>query len=190
MKSYNGKNSADKAGLISIISLALVLGGIIFVCISTFSGDNDSIWFKLAVVGWVIVYVVLNDWVEPYYSKAFNDMTKVQGKYYIAYFMIDVISFIFLTLFVVNAGEFKEPLHYLCVAAFVVLIVPKNICYRQSMDKKKRKKKYDVINNIQKEYINKTAFEEPKLTRDRFVTLEPEEYVGGKSVDEQGTIKR
>ena len=189
MKSYKGKNSADKAGIISIISLALILGGIVFVCIATFSGDNDSVWFKLAVVGWVIVYVVLNDWLEPYYSKAFNDMTRQQGKYYIAYFVLDIISFIFLTVFVVNAGDFNEPVHYACVIMFVLLIVPKNICHSHSMDKK-RKIKYDVVNNTQKEYIHRESFEEPKLTRDRFVTLEAEEYVGGKSVDEQGTIKR
>ncbi len=190
MKAYKGKNSADKAGLISIISLGLILGGIVFVCMSTFSGDNGSIWFKVAVVAWVVVYVFLNDLLEPYYAQEFNDMTKQQGKCYLVYFTLDVISFVLLALFVVNAGNLKEPLHYLCIVLFVILIVPKHIFRKRSMDKKKRKKKYDVINNSQKEYIRREVFEEPKLTRDRFVTLEPEEYVGGKSVDEQGTIKR
>ena len=235
MLEYNGNNSEKIVKIISILTTCMIVIGLGFILLASISGNNTGVMYKVVVLAWIVLYLLINDLAEPYFSKLFNTMTPAQKKSYFAYFFLNFVSFIMLGLFVVNAHLYVEPFHYVALVVFVVLIIPKNILLKQAVSSKKTdaysqigksaeyvegmykfdeyvdiagkkkksklKKEKNYISNqnynrkssykstSKKKNPGQEAFEEPRLVRDRFITMELEGYVGGKSVDDTGNVK-
>lgn len=186
MVSYNGKNSADKAGIVSIISMLLLIGGLIFIILFSIRGLNNTFTYRAVIILWVLVYLFLTDWLEPYFEKVFNDMTAAEGKKYMEYFALDVFGFVCLTMFALTASLSFSPLSLLWVLGFVIIIVPRQLIYSQTVGSvKKRKSSYSSKKTVKKKKVQgMQSFADPELSVDRFEKMDISGYVNNPSVDD------
>lgn len=199
--------------IMTVTNLVLVLAGVIFVVAVSLSGLNGRVWYKILVVALIVGYSVMYNIAALYNVKAFENMTKRQGKTYLLYMLFDVIALCFLAMFVVNAGNFDEPFHYVSLGVFLILTIPRHLLYHQATDELKesygtgrhkrtaeqaRKSGYQTMTAMgvirtdavreRRPGKKQEQFAEPVLRKDRFVNMKMEGYVGGRSVDEKDNV--
>lgn len=182
------------------VNMLLLILGLMYVVMVTASGYNDTLWYKLSLMILMMGYSVLFNIAALYGMNAFENMTRQQGRSYFAYMIFDAVELCFLAMFVVNAGDYDEPFHYISLGIFVILTIPRYILYHAAVDSVKEvsareKAKADHIVTAKDEYADKKRekekFPEPKLREDRFVSMklgEQEGYVGTRSVDDKGNL--
>ena len=180
----------DMSRVSMVVNMVLVLAGLLYVIVVTVSGYNGRLWYKLSVMLLMVGYSLLFNIAALYNMQAFDNMTKQQGRSYFGYMIFDAVELCFLAMFVVNAGDFDEPFHYISLGVFLVLTIPRHMLYHDAVDEVKEKEKRRIAkkNSSAAVQSNKERFEEPKLREDRFVSMKLEGYVGGRSVDEAGNI--
>ena len=199
--------------VMTVTNLVLLLAGVVFVAAVSFSGLNGRLWYKLLVVVLVVCYSVMYNIAALYNVKAFDSMTRRQGKCYLLYMLFDVIALCFLALFVVNAGSFDEPFHYVSLGVFLILTIPRHLLYHQATDELKeaygtsrnkraseqaKKSGYQTVTSMgvirtsagkeRRPAKKQEQFAEPELRKDRFVNMRMDGYVGGRSVDEKDNV--
>ena len=180
----------DMSRVSMVVNMVLVLAGLLYVIVVTVSGYNGRLWYKLSVMLLMVGYSLLFNIAALYNMQAFDNMTKQQGRSYFGYMIFDAVELCFLAMFVVNAGDFDEPFHYISLGVFLVLTIPRHMLYHDAVDEVKEKEKRRIAkkNSLAAVQSTKERFEEPKLREDRFVSMKLEGYVGGRSVDEAGNI--
>ena len=173
-----------------VVNMVLVLAGLLYVIVVTVSGYNGRLWYKLSVMLLMVGYSMLFNVAALYNMQAFDNMTKQQGRSYFGYMIFDAVELCFLAMFVVNAGDFDEPFHYISLGVFLVLTIPRHMLYHDAVDevKEKERQRSSKKNSAAAKKGMPVQFEEPKLREDRFVSMKLEGYVGGRSVDETGNI--
>lgn len=177
MVAYKGKNGATKAGIVSILSILLLMLGMAFVFFFTMKELNNSFGYRMIIIIWVLAFLFLNDWLEPYFARVFNEMTKAQGIMYIWYFAVDMCGFICLTVFVLTANATIAYYDYLMLAMFVLFQIPKRILYVKTIGvyKKAHRNKVKPVPHINVSEME--LFSEPTLKNDRFENMEMKGYV-------------
>ena len=180
----------DMSRVSMVVNMVLVLAGLLYVIVVTVSGYNGRLWYKLSVMLLMVGYSLLFNIAALYNMQAFDNMTKQQGRSYFGYMIFDAVELCFLAMFVVNAGDFDEPFHYISLGVFLVLTIPRHMLYHDAVDEVKEKEKRRIAKKNSSAAVQSTKerFEEPKLREDRFVSMKLEGYVGGRSVDEAGNI--
>ena len=180
----------DMSRVSMVVNMVLVLAGLLYVIVVTVSGYNGRLWYKLSVMLLMVGYSLLFNIAALYNMQAFDNMTKQQGRSYFGYMIFDAVELCFLAMFVVNAGDFDEPFHYISLGVFLVLTIPRHMLYHDAVDevKEKEKQRSSKKNSAAAKKNMPVRFEEPKLREDRFVSMKLEGYVGGRSVDEAGNI--
>lgn len=180
----------DTSRVSMVVNMVLVLAGLLYVIVVTVSGYNGRLWYKLSVMLLMVGYSLLFNIAALYNMQAFDNMTKQQGRSYFGYMIFDAVELCFLAMFVVNAGDFDEPFHYISLGVFLVLTIPRHMLYHDAVDEVKEKEKRRIAKKNSSAAVQSTKerFEEPKLREDRFVSMKLEGYVGGRSVDEAGNI--
>ena len=180
----------DMSRVSMVVNMVLVLAGLLYVIVVTVSGYNGRLWYKLSVMLLMVGYSLLFNIAALYNMQAFDNMTKQQGRSYFGYMIFDAVELCFLAMFVVNAGDFDEPFHYISLGVFLVLTIPRHMLYHDAVDeaKEKESQRSSKKNPAAAKKSMPVQFEEPKLREDRFVSMTLEGYVGGRSVDEAGNI--
>lgn len=180
----------DMSRVSMVVNMLLVLAGLLYVIVVTVSGYNGRLWYKLSVMLLMVGYSLLFNIAALYNMQAFDNMTRQQGRSYFGYMIFDAVELCFLAMFVVNAGDFDEPFHYISLGVFLVLTIPRHMLYHDAVDEVKEKEKRSNAkkNSAAAKKSMPVQFDEPKLREDRFVSMKLEGYVGGRSVDEAGNI--
>lgn len=121
----------NKVNVCALMGLIMIIIGIIYVIICTVLGLHQQWLFRLVFAGWVILYMILTDFIEPVATDRFRKKKERQIKAYYKYAILDVIGMAGLLWFVVMAGMLEDYTHYAGIAIFIVCYVPKNIFYKK-----------------------------------------------------------
>lgn len=115
----------------AIIEFAMIIIGIIYLVVCTILKLHQQWLFRLIFAGWVVIYMVLNDFVEPVATDRFKRKTKRQISAYYKYAILDMIGVLGLLWFVVMAGMLKDYTHYAGIAIFAACYGPRSIFYKK-----------------------------------------------------------
>lgn len=121
----------NKVNVCAVIGLIMIIVGIIYVIVCTVLGLHQQWLFRLVFAGWVAIYMILTDFIEPVATDRFRRKKDRQIKAYYKYALLDIIGMAGLLWFVVMAGILEDYTHYAGIAIFVVCYVPKNIFYKK-----------------------------------------------------------
>lgn len=120
----------SKVNICAVLGLAMILIGGIYVLICTFMGLYNKWIYRIVFAVWVILYMVLTDFVEPKMTRKFRHKNKKQVAAYYKYAALDMLGVLGLLWFAVMAGMLKDYTHYAGIAIFVACFVPKNAFYK------------------------------------------------------------
>lgn len=137
-------NRKEKASF-DVIVYSMMIVAVVYAIIQTMLGRNNEMTFKLILGVWILIAVTLTDFVEPMVNKSFDNMSSAKIKQYACYAITDACAYIFLYLFVINAGYFKEPVHYIFLGAGILLFIIKSLIYRKFRKKDDRVESFDEI---------------------------------------------
>lgn len=121
----------NRINVCAVIETAMILIGIIYIIVCTILGVHNQWAYRLVFAGWVAIYMIISDFVEPVMTNRFRRKNKRQIRAYYIYAILDVIGMAGLLWFVVMAGIFDDFTHYAGIAIFVVCFVPKNTFYKK-----------------------------------------------------------
>lgn len=137
-------NRKEKASF-DVIVYSMMIVAVVYAIIQTMLGHNNEMMFKLILGVWILIAVTLTDFVEPMVNKSFDNMTSSKIRQYACYAITDACAYIFLYLFVINAGYFKEPVHYIFLGAGILFFIIKSLVYRKFRKKDERVESIDEI---------------------------------------------
>lgn len=137
----NGKEKAS----FDVIVYSMMIVAVVYAIVQTMLGRNNEMAFKLILGVWILIAVTLTDFVEPMVNKSFDNMSSRKIKQYGCYAVTDACAYIFLYLFVINAGYFKEPVHYIFLGAGILFFITKSLIYRKFRKKDDRVERFDEI---------------------------------------------
>lgn len=137
-------NRKEKASF-DVIVYSMMIVAVVYAIIQTMLGRNNEMTFKLILGVWILIAVTLTDFVEPMVNKSFDNMSSAKIKQYACYAITDACAYIFLYLFVINAGYFKEPVHYIFLGAGILFFIIKSLIYRKFRKKDDRVESFDEI---------------------------------------------
>lgn len=120
-----------RVNVCAIISLAMIVIGIIYVLVCTILKLHHRWVYRIIFAVWVIIYMVLTDFIEPHMINRFRHKNKRQRKAYYKYAILDCVGMLGLLWFVVMAGMIQDVTHYAGIAIFAVCFVPKNVYYKK-----------------------------------------------------------
>lgn len=121
----------NEKGAFDLISFAMIVLGIVYVVIATVHGHNNNLSFKLVTAGFVTLFLIINDVVEPLYKGELKTLDRDKMNNYLRYVIFDIAGFIALLYFALYAGDIRHVFHYLGLAVFVLLIKPKKESYNE-----------------------------------------------------------
>lgn len=131
-KKFTGLFKPDnEKGAFDLISFAMIVLGIVYVVIATVHGHNNNLSFKLVTAGFVTLFLIINDVVEPLYKGELKTLDRDKMNNYLRYVIFDIAGFIALLYFALYAGDIRHVFHYLGLAVFVLLIKPKKESYNE-----------------------------------------------------------
>lgn len=128
-----------------IIVYSMMIVAVIYAIVQSLSGHNNEIYYKLILGIWILLAVVLSDFVEPMINRTFEEFSGRQMYRYMAYAITDAASYMAVYIFVINVGIYKEPFHYIFLAAGVLLFILKFILYKKFEKKDNRENRIDEI---------------------------------------------
>lgn len=123
----NGKEKAS----FDVIVYSMMIVAVVYAIVQTMLGHNNEMYFKMILGVWILIAVTLTDFVEPMVNKSFDNMSSGKIRQYACYAISDACAYIFIYLFVINAGYFKEPLHYIFLGAGIILFIVKSLIYKE-----------------------------------------------------------
>ncbi|MGN0160845.1 MAG: hypothetical protein ACI4AQ_05615 [Lachnospiraceae bacterium] len=115
----------------AMIEFAMIVMGIIYVIVCTALKLHQQWIYRLIFAGWVAIYMVLNDLVEPVVTDRFRRKAKKQVNAYYKFAILDMIGIAGLLWFVVMAGMLEDYTHYAGIAIFAVCYGPRTIFYKK-----------------------------------------------------------
>ena len=128
-----------------IIVYAMMIIAVIYAIVQSVLGNNQELYFKLILGIWILAAVVLSDFVEPAVNREFDMMGEAELKKYLPYAITDAGAYISMYLFVVNAGMYKEPVHYVFLVLGLVLFVVKSMLWNSFHDETKRRVRIESV---------------------------------------------
>lgn len=108
-----------------LIIYAMMIVGVVYAIIQSLLGNNNEFHFKLTLGIWILAAVILTDYVEPAINKEFDSMSSKKIGHYVIYAILDAFAYVFMYLFVINIGMFKEPFHYIFLMVGGILFIIK-----------------------------------------------------------------
>lgn len=144
-----------------IIVYSMMIVAVIYAIVQSLLGHNNELYYKLILGIWILLAVVLSDFVEPTINRTFDEFSRKQMYRYMAYAIADAASYISIYIFVINAGIYKEPFHYIFLAAGVLLFILKFTLYKNFEKKDNRENRIEEI-------LRKEREEEEELRKARF----------------------
>lgn len=146
----NGKEKKS----FDVIVYSMMIVAVVYAIVQTMLGHNNDISFKIVLGLWILIAVMLTDYVEPMVNKSFDGMTSQKIKQYAGCAITDSCAYICMYMFVINAGFFKEPVHYIFLLCGIILFVVKSMIYKQF-------RKKDVIEDASRgKYVSDIPEEE------------------------------
>lgn len=103
--------------LVEILMAAILLGYLVYGLVT--KNPNQAVFNVLAVV-LVVSFVILNDIVEPYLTKAFEEMDSFRKDAYKKYFLWDAAAMAGLLIFVLNINSDDSTLFIVGVALYFI----------------------------------------------------------------------
>jgi hypothetical protein len=125
-----------RINIFAIIGFAMILIGLLYVITGTIMNLHYNWTFRLIFVAWVMLYMLLNDIVEPIAVERFKRKNRRQVRAYWIYAALDIIGVAGLLWFAVMAGMVKDPTHYAGIAIFAVCFVPRGVFYKKFNSRK------------------------------------------------------
>lgn len=125
----------NRINICALISMGMIAAGIIYVIACTIMGLHERWIYRLIFAVWVLVYLILTDFIEPLVTDRFRRKNKRQVRAYYKYAVLDIIGMAGLLWFVCMAGVLNEYTHYAGVAIFTVCFVPRNYFYKKFTEK-------------------------------------------------------
>lgn len=120
-----------RINICAVIGFAMILIGLLYVITGTIMNLHYNWTFRLIFVAWVMLYMVLNDLIEPIVVDRFKRKNQRQIRAYYIYVALDMIGVAGLLWFAVMAGMVKDPTHYAGIAIFAACFVPRGIFYKK-----------------------------------------------------------
>ncbi len=179
-----GGKDMDKNKKVSfdIIVYSMMIVAVIYAIVQSLSGHNNEIYYKLILGIWILLAVVLSDFVEPMINRTFEEFSGRQMYRYMAYAITDAASYMAMYIFVINVGIYKEPFHYIFLAAGVLLFILKFILYKKFEKKDNRENRIDEI-------LKKEREEEEELRKARFECEKEDDDVEVDTLDDEDILK-
>ena len=135
-----------------IIVYAMMILAVIYAIVQSVLGNNQELHFKLTLGIWILAAVVISDFVEPMVNREFDAMNEQELKKFLPYAITDEGAYICVYMFVVNAGMYKEPVHYVFLVLGLILFVVKGMLWNSFHDETKRRVRIEsVLEEEQKE---------------------------------------
>jgi hypothetical protein len=135
-----------------IIVYAMMILAVIYAIVQSVLGNNQELHFKLTLGIWILAAVVISDFVEPMVNREFDAMNEQELKKFLPYAITDAGAYICVYMFVVNAGMYKEPVHYVFLVLGLILFVVKGMLWNGFHDETKRRVRIEsVLEEEQKE---------------------------------------
>lgn len=126
-----GKNSKKSGFGYSILVYLLMTACVIFVIFVSIYGQNETFWYKLVLGFIILAAVIIMDFVEPMATGKLAGMKSIKVQAYVSYAIADAAAYTFLYLFVININMYREPFHYVFLAAAFILILLKAALYKK-----------------------------------------------------------
>ena len=84
-----------------IIVYSMMIVAVIYAIVQSLSGHNNEIYYKLILGIWILLAVVLSDFVEPMINRTFEEFSGRQMYRYMAYAITDAASYMAVYIFVI-----------------------------------------------------------------------------------------
>ncbi len=121
----------SKVNVCAVVETAMILIGIIYIIVCTIMGLHNRWAFRLVFAAWVVIYMIISDFIEPVMMNRFKKKHPQQVRAYYIYAALDMAGMLGLLWFVVMAGMFGDITHYAGIAIFAVCFVPKRTFYNK-----------------------------------------------------------
>lgn len=121
----------SKVNVCALVELLMVIIGIIYVIVCTVKGIHTQWIYRIIFAIGVVIYIVIDNFLEPVVMNKFRRKHKKQVRAYYKYAILDSIGLLGLLWFVVMAGMFEDYTHYAGIAIFAVCYVPKQTFYNK-----------------------------------------------------------
>lgn len=112
--------SDKKHNLIDIIIYSMMVVAVGYIVVHTILGNNGESFFKITLGLWMLIAIIVSDFVEPLICEDFDRMTGKAAAYYGLYAVFDAVAYVSLYIFIINIGLRKEPLHYVFLGIAVL----------------------------------------------------------------------
>lgn len=109
--------------LFDIIIAAMAVVAVVYVIVQTVLGNNRELSFKITLGIWILIAVILMDFVEPFINKNFDNISFKKMLLYGGYGMCSSMGCMSLYIFIINVRNVKEPVHYVFLGASVLLLI-------------------------------------------------------------------
>ena len=120
-----------KINVCAVIGFAMILIGLLYVITGTIFKLHHNWTFRFIFVAWVMLYMILNDIIEPIAVDRFKRKNHRQIRAYYIYAALDIIGVAGLLWFAVMAGMVEDPTHYAGIAVFAACFVPRSVFYKK-----------------------------------------------------------
>ena len=124
-------NSNKKISLCEMIVYAMMVVAVIYVIVQSILGNNSELHFKITLGIWILVAVVISDFIAPMLDKRFEKVGEKAAMLYLGYAIMDALAFTGVYIFIINVNMTKEPLHYAFLAFSVIMFLMKTFIYNK-----------------------------------------------------------
>lgn len=106
--------------MISMIEIAMAAALVIYLIYGIATKNTNTLVFNVIAVVLVVAFVILNDFIEPYLTKVFEEMDDFRKNAYRTYLMWDVASMAGLLFFVLNFTAESNLMIYLGLVLYFI----------------------------------------------------------------------
>ncbi len=126
---YRSMKKENKSNFFDIIVYGMMIVAVIYIVIQTILENNAKLSFKITLGIWILAAVIINDYVEPFVNKMFDNISAKKGSMYLLYAVCDAASYAGFYIFIINIGFTKEVVHYVFLGIAVILFIGRLIFY-------------------------------------------------------------
>ena len=109
--------------IFDIIIYAMAVVAIVYVIVQTALGNNRDLSFKITLGIWILIAVIMMDFVEPFVCKRFDNLSFRKMLLYGGYGLCSSMGCMSLYIFIINIRYVKEPVHYIFLGVSLLLFV-------------------------------------------------------------------
>lgn len=104
---------------------------VIYIVIQTILENNGEFSFKITLGIWILAAVIINDYVEPFVNKVFDNISAKKAGIYLMYAVCDAAAYACFYIFIINIGLTKELFHYVFLGIAIILFIGRLIFYNK-----------------------------------------------------------